>query len=137
MSGTSYAWALVRAVPRVHVGDAVTVGVIVHARQEGFLEMRALTDEAELARRCPGSDARRLSRYLGALSALAEGDDRAGPVALLPPSERFHWLVAPRSDVVQCSAVHEGVGEGAAEALDRIWRECVVPPATPRPGGAP
>jgi hypothetical protein len=126
--GSGYAWALVRAVPRVHLGDATTVGVIVHARQARFLELRALTDPDELGRRCPEVDARRLARYLGALCSLAAGDERAGPLALLPPSERFHWLVAPRSDVIQFSPVHEGVGEPPARALERIWRECVARP---------
>ena len=125
MSAPTYAWALLRAVPRVHLGDGVTVGVVVHAREAGFLELRALTDPDELGRRCGVADPVRLGRYLESLAALARGDARAGPLALLPPSERFHWLVAPRSDVIQCSPVHEGVGEPGEAALDRIWRQCV------------
>lgn len=126
MSASVYGWALVRVVPRVHLGDGVTVGVVVHAREARFLDMRALTRAEHLARVCPGVDARRLARYLANLVALARGDAAAGPLALLPPSERFHWIVAPRSDVVQCSPVHEGVAEAPAEALDRIWRQCVA-----------
>lgn len=130
--GDSYAWALLRAVPRVHLGDGVTVGVVVHAREKGFLQLRALTDPGELRRRCPGIAAERLARYLQSLTELAAGRDEAGPLALLPPSERFHWLVAPRSDVVQFSSVHEGVGEPPSEALERIWRQCVAPSAAER-----
>lgn len=125
-----YAWALLRVVPRVHLGDGVTVGVVVHAREAGFLRLRALTDPVELERRCRGVDAGRLGRYLEVLTEMAAGRGDAGPLALLPPSERFHWLVAPRSDVVQFSPVHEGVDESPSQALERIWNQCVAASAT-------
>jgi hypothetical protein len=56
---------------------------------------------------------------------VCRGDARAGPVALAPTSERFHWLTAPRSDVLQSSPVHEGVCADPGEALDRLFARYV------------
>jgi hypothetical protein len=67
-----------------------------------------------------------LARYLRACQAVCEGDPSAGPVALAPPSERFHWLTAPRSDVIQSSPVHEGLCESPAAALERLFDEYVM-----------
>jgi hypothetical protein len=48
-------------------------------------------------------------------------------MALIPPSERFHWLTAPRSDVLQSSAVHEGVCDDPAQALEELFVSYVRP----------
>jgi len=124
MSGerwTAYDFAVLRAVPHVHLGAFVSVGVLVHARTAGFLGMRALTDPGELGERVPGVDAELLARYLRSCAALCAGDVAAGPVALVPTSERFHWLTAPRSDVLQSSPVHEGVCEDPERALAELF----------------
>lgn len=120
-----YDFAVLRVVPRVHLGAFVNVGVVLHARTAEFLALRALTDAALLAQRLPGVDAELLARYLRSCEAICAGDAAAGPVALAPPSERFHWLTAPRSDVLQCSAVHEGVCVDPSEELERLYREYV------------
>lgn len=128
MSGegkVGYSFAVLRAVPHVHLGAFVNVGVVLHARTEEYLGMRAILDEAELARRVPGADAGLLARYLRACEAICAGDPAAGPVALAPPSERFHWLTAPRSDVLQPSPVHEGVCSDASDALEELYAELV------------
>jgi hypothetical protein len=121
----SYSFAALRAVPHVHLGSFVNVGVVLHARTEEYLAMRALTDVETLARRVPGADAELLARYLRACEAVCAGDPEAGPVALAPPSERFHWLTAPRSDVLQSSPVHEGICHDPATALREIFTELV------------
>lgn len=120
-----YSFAVLRAVPHVQVGCFVNVGVVVHERTTEYLGVRILEDAAELARRAPDADIELLVRYLSACRAIGAGDPDAGPVALAPPSERFHWLTAPRSDVLQASPVHEGVGDDPAEALDELYREFV------------
>ena len=66
-------------------------------------------------------DVELLARYLRDIRAIAEGDAEAGPVALAPPSERFHWLTAPRSDVIQAGAVHGGLTEDPAAELERLF----------------
>lgn len=121
----AYSFAVLRAVPHVHLGVFVNVGVVLHARTAEYLALRALTDEEALRRRVPGVDAELLARYLKACEAICAGDPEAGPVALAPPSERFHWLTAPRSDVLQSSPVHEGVCHDAATALDELFAELV------------
>jgi hypothetical protein len=130
MRAVAYDWAVLRAVPRVHVGMFVNVAVILHARTAGFLELRALTDPAELARRVPSVDPDLLLRYLQSVGALCRGETvpQAGhaAVALAPPSERFHWLTAPRSDVLQTSPVHGGSTEDLPATLDRLYAEQVL-----------
>ena len=126
-SRVDYDFAVLRVVPRVHLGAYVNVGVVLHARTAEFLALRVLTDVAALAERAPGMDAELLSRYLTAWSAICAGDAAAGPVALAPPSERFHWLTAPRSDVLQSSPVHEGVCDDPSRALEELFEACVNP----------
>jgi hypothetical protein len=122
----AYDFAVLRAMPRVHLGDFVPVGVLLHARQPGFLALRALTSEATLAARVPDADIPILARYLRTLERVAAGDAAAGPIALAPTSERFHWLTAPRSDVLQASPVHEGVCTGDPDrTLSRLFAEYV------------
>ncbi len=117
-----YDFAVLRVVPRVHLGAFVNVGVVLHARAAEFIGLRVLTDVAALRARLPGMDAELLARYLLASEAICAGDAAAGPVALAPPSERFHWLTAPRSDVLQSSAVHEGVCLDLPEEVERLYR---------------
>lgn len=121
----AYSFAVLRAVPHVHLGAFVNVGVVLHARTEEYLGMRAILDEEVLRRRVPGADAELLARYLRSWEAICRGDPAAGPVALAPPSERFHWLTAPRSDVLQSSPVHEGVCDDAGSALQELYNEQV------------
>ena len=125
-SPVEYDFAVLRVVPRVHLGAFVNVGVVMHARQAELLAMRVLTDVAELRERLPGVDVELLSRYLRSCEAIAAGDPSAGPVALAPPSERFHWLTAPRSDVLQSSPIHEGVCEELGAELGKLYGEYVL-----------
>lgn len=117
----SYDFAVLRVVPHVYIGTFVPVGVIVHARTTEFLGMRVLTDPVELKARAAGVDVDLLVRYFESCEAICRGDETAGPIALAPPSERFHWLTAPRSDVIQCGPVHEGVSDDPAAALDELF----------------
>jgi len=121
-----YDFAVLRVVPRVHLGAFVNVGVVVHARTEEFLALRAVTDERQLAARVDGIDTELLARYLRSCEAICAGDPTAGPMALAPPSERFHWLTAPRSDVLQSSPVHEGICDDPGRALDELFEQYVA-----------
>ena len=117
----AYDFAVLRAVPHPYIGAFVPVGVVLHARTAEFLGMRTLSEPAELRDRVPDVDTDLLARYLRAARAICEGDADAGPVALTSPSERFHWLTAPRSDVIQSSPVHEGVCDDPAAELDALF----------------
>ena len=118
-----YSFAVLRVVPHVHLGTFVNVGVVVHARTADYLGMRVVDDEAELRRRVPDADVELLARYLRSCRAVCAGDEAAGPIALAPPSERFHWITSPRSDVLQSSPVHEGVGDDPSAALDELFAQ--------------
>lgn len=121
-----YDFAVLRAVPRVHVGTFTNVGVVVHVRTAELLVARALTDVVLLRERVPGVDLELLVRYLRAWEATGAGDPSAGPVALSSSAERFHWLTAPRSDVLQSSPVHEGVCADPYVVLDELFAEYVL-----------
>jgi len=88
--------------------------------------MRTLSDPDLLRERFPDLDHELLGRYLGTYQAICAGDPDAGPVALEPPSERFHWLTSPRSDVLQTSPIHEGLCDDPAEVLEALFRDYVV-----------
>src|SRR5688572_23715152 len=117
----SYDFAVLRAVPHPYIGAFVPVGVVLHARTADFLGMRALAEPTELRARIPDVDSDLLARYLVAARAICDGDAAAGPVALTSPSERFHWLTAPRSDVIQSSPVHEGLCADPAAELEALF----------------
>lgn len=121
----TYHFAVLRAVPHVHRGEFANVGVVLHARTAEYLDMRAVTDADALRALVPDADVELLSRYLVAHGRITRGDPACGPVALLPPSERFHWLSAPRSDLLQSSPVHEGLTADPARTLDELFVEFV------------
>lgn len=129
MSGplVAYNFGVLRLVPHVYAAAFANIGVILHARTAEFLELRVLTSPDALRARAPDVDIELLCRYLDACQAICRGDPAAGPVALVPPSERFHWLTAPRSDVLQCSPVHEGLTDDLRRALAELFAHCVRP----------
>ena len=129
----AYDFAILRVVPHVHLAAFTPIGVIVHARTAEFLAMRAVRDPAELCARFPGLDHDLLVRYLHTFERICAGDPTAGPVALEPPSERFHWLTSPRSDVLQTSPIHEGVASDPSRALELLFQSYVLDagPGTP------
>jgi hypothetical protein len=120
-----YDYAVVRVVPCVHREAFVPVGVVLHARRAGFLGARLRRDPDWLAARCPNLDADLLDRFLAAYARVADGGADGGPIGLRPPSERFHWLTAPRSAAIQTSAVHTGRAADPAAALDRLFAQHV------------
>ena len=121
----SYDFAVLRVVSHVHLDAAVPIGVAVHSRTARFLALRTVEGADALAVRVPDVDAELLDRYLASCRAMCDGDAAAGPVALAPTSERFHWLTAPRSDVLQCSAVHGGLCASPLEELNRLFASYV------------
>ncbi|MGI9625508.1 MAG: DUF3037 domain-containing protein [Longimicrobiales bacterium] len=120
-----YDFAVIRAVPRVHLEAFVNVGVVVHARTEEFIDVRIASDPKVLEQLVPDADHELLARYLDSYARVARGEDSQGPIALAPPSERFHWLTAPRSDVVQCSQVHGGRTRDITATVGELFAEYV------------
>ena len=122
----AYDFAVLRAVPHPHTGAFVPVGVVVHARTVDFLQLATISDARILAGLLPpGSDIELFGRYLDACRAICAGREDAGPVALAPAPERFRWITAPRSDVIQCGPVHEGLCESPEAALHLLFQRYV------------
>jgi len=122
-----FAYAVLRVVPRVERGECFNAGVVLFCRRRRFLAARVELDERRLAALAPDTDAAAVRAHLDALARIAAGDPAGGSVAALEPSERFGWLVAPSSTVIQPSAVHTGLCEDPAEMLDRLFVELVAP----------
>lgn len=118
-----FEWAVVRIVPRVHREQFDNVGVIVHAREAGFLEARIEPNWQRILDMAPELDRAVAERHLDGYLRICRGDEGAGAVALLPPSERFHWLTAPRSDIIQASPVHPGRRRRMEGAVDELFDE--------------
>lgn len=122
-----FQYALLQVVPRVERGERINAGVVLFCRRQRFLAARIGLDRARLAALDPDADGDEVARHLDVLAAVAAGDAAAaGTVASLPDSERFHWLVAPSSTIIQPSAVHTGLTEDAAAALDTLFTKLVT-----------
>ncbi len=125
----SYDFAVLRVVPHVHLATFVPVGIVLHARTSEYLGVRVITEAKELRARLGDADIEVVARYLRSCRAIGQGEITAGPIALAPPSERFHWLTAPRSDVIQSGPVHEGLCLDPTVELERLFKEIVPAPA--------
>ena len=125
-----YSYAIVRVVPRVERGEFLNVGVVLFSRELDFLGARLEVDEERLRSLAPGVDLASVERHLAIFRAIAFGEAEGGPIAALPRPERFHWLVAPRSTMIQTSPTHVGRSTNAERALDDLLDEFV---RVPRP----
>ena len=121
-----FQYALLRVVPRLERGEAMNAGVVLFCRRRKFLAARVRLDRDRLSALDPGADADAIERHLASLAAIAAGEEGAGPIAALPQSERFSWLVAPSSTIVQPSPVHTGFCADPAAMLDRLFDELVA-----------
>ena len=120
-----YQYAIVRVVPRVERGECLNVGVILLCRPSRYLAAQTLLDEGRLAVFAPGLDPATVRPHLEAIEAIARGDDAAGPIARLGQAERFHWLVAPASTILQPSPVHTGLTDDPASELTHLMEALV------------
>jgi hypothetical protein len=123
-----FTYLILRVVPSVERGERFNVGVVVFCRQRGFLGARVALDAERLAALAPDISAQDLGEYLAALVRVAEGVPGAGPIAALPQSERFGWLAAPSSTMVQASDVHTGLSDDAEATLDALFARLVMAP---------
>ena len=120
-----FQYAAVRLVPRVERGEAVNAGVVLFCRPLRFLGARTQLDERLLAVLAPECDPAAVRESLHTVELIAAGDAAGGPIAALPPSERFHWLVAPASTIVQPGPVHTGLTHDPAGELDHLFARLV------------
>jgi Protein of unknown function (DUF3037) len=121
-------YAVVRVVPRVERGEFVNAGVIVFSSTGGFLESRIELDRERLLALAPAIDVATVEEYLASIPRICAGGEEAGPIGSLPQRARFHWLVAPRSTIIQTSAVHSGVHADPRTALESLFEKLVRKP---------
>jgi len=124
-----YDYAIVRVVPRVERGEFINAGAIVSCQTDDFLEARIELDEARLLALDPRADLEAIRRNLESIPLICKGGPQAGPIGMLKPRERFHWLVAPRSTIIQTSPVHTGRCDDPRAALEHLLATMVRPPA--------
>ncbi|CAN7635844.1 DUF3037 domain-containing protein [Acidovorax sp. Root217] len=122
-----YDYAIVRVVPRVEREEFINAGVILSCQKSGFLQAAIALDEERLLAMDPHVDIDTVRRHLDAIVAICAGDAVCGPIAQLPFRQRFHWLTARRSAIIQTSPAHTGRCTDAAAALEHIMDRMVRP----------
>ena len=115
-----FQYAIVRVVPRVERGECLNVGIVLLCRPRRYLGARIELHAGRLAALAPDLDPDSLRPHLEAIERIARGDPTAGPIAGLGLAERFHWLVAPASTIIQPSEVHTGLCHDPAAELDHL-----------------
>lgn len=125
---STYDYAVVRVVPRVDREEFVNVGVVVSCPDRDFLEARIELDPARVAALDATLDIESIRAHLATIPLICRGGEAAGPIGRLPRRERFHWLVAPRSAVIQLSPAHTGRCEDPDALLARLMETMVRAP---------
>ena len=120
-----FEYAVLRVVPRVEREEFLNVGVILYCKAQGFLQARFTLPEARLRAFTHELDLVEITARLHAFERICQGKATGGPIGRLPLAERFRWLTATRSTVVQTSPVHPGLCANAAETLARLHAQLV------------
>lgn len=118
-------YAIIRVVPRVEREEFINAGVIVSCPTKDFLKARVELDRERLAALAPELDPEIVQKHLDAILMICEGGARAGSIGLLPSRARFHWLVAPRSTIIQTSPVHTGLCDNGDAMLEHLLKTMV------------
>lgn len=129
----SYDYAIIRVVPKVEREEFINVGAIVSCSARQFLQARIELDELRLMALDATLDLAVIRDYLATIPLICRGGQSAGPIGQLPQRERFHWLVAPRSTIIQTSRVHTGICQHLDHALERLLDTMVRPSSCAKP----
>lgn len=121
-----FEYAVIRLVPKVEREEFFNIGVVLYCRGQRFLDMRYTLDSSKLEAFRSTCDVQELEAYLQAFQSICKGGRSGGPIAALPVAERFRWLTAKRSTVIQTSAVHPGLCADAVAMLERLYAELVA-----------
>lgn len=121
----SFDYAVIRVVPRVDREERLNVGALLYCLTRDFLEARVELDASRLHALDAELDVEMVRAHLDNIPRLAAGDPAAGPIARLSQKERFHWLTAPRSTIIQLSPVHSGLCESPEAALEHLMAQAV------------
>lgn len=121
-----FEYAVIRIVPRVEREEFLNVGVILYCRDQSFLEALYRLNEKRIRLFCDQLDVKEVEEYLQTFERICRGEINAGHIAKLPIAERFRWLTATRSTIVQTSKVHPGFCRNAGETLNKLFRQLVL-----------
>ena len=132
-----YDYAIIRVVPRVEREEFLNVGVIVSCPARGFLQARIELDEQRLMALDSTLDVGLIRTHLITIPAICRGGEQAGPIGQLSQRERFHWLVAPRSTIIQTSPVHTGYCQDPTAVLEHLLDTMVRPSRAKSPAAQP
>jgi hypothetical protein len=121
----TYDYAIVRVVPRVERGEQINVGVILSCPSADFLEARIELDPSRLLALDPTLDLDATRAHLDVIPRVCRGGPEAGELGALPQRNRFHWLVSPRSTIIQMSPVHTGRTDDPGKTLQRLLETMV------------
>ena len=116
-----FEYAVIRVVPRVEREEFLNVGVVLYCAQQKFLQLLFRIDEQRLKSLCRECDVKEINEYLKAFEKICLGGKDGGPIARLSIAERFRWLTATRSTIVQASKVHPGFCDDAGEMLEKLF----------------
>jgi hypothetical protein len=133
----TYDYAIIRVVPKVERAEFVNVGVIVSCPALDALLARIELDERRLGALDPTLDLDSVRTHLAAIPTICAGGEHAGPIGQLTQRERFHWLVAPRSTIIQVSPAHSGSARDLDAAVERLLDTMVRPAAAGAAAEAP
>ena len=122
----SYDYATVRVAPRVDREEFLNAGVILFCLSRDFLAARVHIDDGRIRALAPDIDIALVRSHLEAIPKICAGDPDAGPIAKLTRRERIHWLVAPRSTIIQVSPAHTGRCEFPELCLDTLFKQLVL-----------
>ena len=121
-----FEYAVIRIVPRVEREEFLNVGVILYCPKRKFLKAKYHLNKKRLAHFCDQLDIPDLEEHLKTFELISSGDKNAGPIALLPIAERFRWLTATRSTIVQTSKVHPGFCDDPEKTLNKLFDQLVL-----------
>jgi hypothetical protein len=121
-----YEYAVIRVVPKVEREEFLNIGVVLYCSRPKFLQTLFMLDKERLGLFLLTPDIQQLSAYLLAFERICNGDAAGGPISKLPPAERFRWLTAARSTVLQTSRVHPGLCMDPGETLARLYDQLVL-----------
>lgn len=121
-----FEYAIIRLVPKVERGEFFNIGAIVYAKQKKFLGVKYHIDTYKLEAFCKDIDINLISKYLEAWRLVCEGEKEGGRIGALELPDRFHWLTASRSTIIQSSEVHSGLCENPEKTLNDIFEKFVL-----------
>ncbi|MBM7773744.1 hypothetical protein JOD54_003948 [Actinokineospora baliensis] len=122
-----FEYALLRAVPRQDRGEAMNVGVLLYCASLDYLRCRTHVDPDRLRALDPDLDIDTLATALTLLCGACDGSDQRAPVTGISLGQRFRWLTAPRSTLVQTSPTHPGLTNDPDADLERLFQRLVLP----------